>query len=152
MGRRLSVVGISLLALFLAGCVSSYEVEWIRAHELIQDMEAIELDEPDHPPDLPETGIVVNNHTARTLVVKLRRKEDEFLTIPPGASDSVPLVPGTYHYRIYQDPTADEPKTKAVYIDLSGTKKIVEKCVFVYDVFTEREVVSERRFREIRSR
>ena len=152
MGRLIFLPTACAFFLLLQGCVSSYQVEILKVNEMIQDMESIDLDQPDHPSDLPETGIVVNNKTDRTLLVKLRRKEEKVLSIAPGGSGSMELEPGTYHYRIYEDVDADEPKTKAVYIQLSGTKKIVEKCVFMYDVFTKKEVVDEKRFEKLRSR
>jgi hypothetical protein len=127
-------------------------VELIRAHEMIQDMEAIDLDQPDHSPDLPETGILVHNKTDRTLRVNLRRKDEKTFSVPPGGSGSLVLEPGIYHYRICEDASADAPKTKATYIDLKGTKNIPEKCLFTYEVFTERQVVGEKRFQELRSR
>ena len=137
---------------FLGGCISSYEVEIIKAHEMLQDMEAIELDQPDLASDLPETGIHVNNKTERTILVKMRRKKEQVMSIPPGASSSMALSPGKYHYMICEDETADEPRSKAIYIHLQGTKRIVEKCVFMYDVFTKKEVVDEKRLEELRSR
>ena len=85
-------------------------------------------------------------------VVKLRSKEERIMSVPPGGSGCMALSPGTYYYRIYEDMEAKEPKTKAVYIDLKGTKKIVDKCVFTYDVFTKKEVVDEKRFETLRSR
>jgi hypothetical protein len=144
--------GVSLLVGVAAGCVASYDVEIIRAHEMIQDMESIDLDQPDHPADLPETGILVNNKTDRTLRVILRRREEKSFSVPPGGSGSLALEPGIYHYRICQDAGSDAPKRKAYSIDLKGTRNIPEKCLFTYDVFTEKEVVSEKRFQELRSR
>ncbi len=141
------------MALFgAAGCISSYEVEILRANEMIQDMEAIELDEPDLSSHYPETGLVVNNQTSRTLIVKVRRKKERSVSVAPGASVSLALAPGTYRYKIYEDLEADEPKGKAVFIHLRGTKRIVEKCVFVYDVFTQSKVVDEKEFEKLRSR
>lgn len=143
----------SLLALlFLEGCISSYQVEIIKVHEMLQDMEAIEFDQPDHPSDLPETGIVVNNKTERTILVKMRRNKEQVMSVPPGGSSSMALSPGTYHYRICEDEGAAEPKSKAIYIELQGTKRIVEKCVFIYDVFTKEEIVDEKRLEQLRSR
>jgi hypothetical protein len=150
MKRFCAAFAIATLFLVLEGCVSSYEVEIIKVNEMIQDMEAIELDQPDHPSDLPENGIVVTNKTERTLLVKVRRKKERVMSIPPGESGSMALAPGTYHYRICEDVAAEEPKTKAIYIDLSGTKKIPEKCVFMYDVFTKKEVVDDDRLEKLR--
>ena len=150
--RRFLTVAMILYFSLLQGCISSYQVEILKVNEMIQDMEAIELDDPGHASDLPETGIAVNNRTERTLLVKLRRKEERIMSIPPGGSASMALEPGTYHYRIYEDVAADEPKTKAVFIELKGTRKIVEKCVFVYDVFTKKEVVDDKQFEKLRSR
>ena len=150
--RRFLVFVIVLAFSFLGGCISSHQVEILKINEMIQDMEAIELDDPDHASDLPENGIVVNNRTERTLLVKMRRKKERIMSIAPGGTGSMALEPGTYHYRIYEDEAADEPKTKAVYIELKGTRKIVEKCVFVYDVFTKKEVVDDKQFEKLRSR
>ena len=141
-----------LLFLIAGGCISSHEVEILKVNEMIQDMEAIELDDPDHASDFPQTGIVVNNQTERTLLVKMRRKKERIMSVAPGGSASMALEPGMYHYRIYEDEAADEPKTKAVFIELKGTRKIVEKCVFVYDVFTKKEVLDEKEFEKLRSR
>ena len=152
MNRRLFIVAIVFLISFLGSCISSYQVEILKVNEMIQDMEAIELDQPDHPSDLPENGIVVNNQTERTLLVKMRRKKERIMSIPPGGTGTMALEPGRYQYWIYEDEAADEPKTKAVYIELHGTRKIVEKCVFVYDVFTKKEVVDEKEFEKLRSR
>ena len=152
MRDRSSVFAVIVLFLLLGGCISSYEVEIIKVNEMIQDMEAIELDQPDHSSDLPDTGIVVTNRTERTLLVKMRRKKEDTISIPPGESGSMALTPGTYHYRICEDETADEPKTKAIYIELKGTKKIPEKCVFMYDVFTKKEVVDDKRLEQLRLR
>ncbi len=146
------IVGILLLFWFLGGCLSSHQVEFLKVNEMIQDMEAIELDQPDHPSDFPESGIVVNNQTERTLLVKVRRKKEQIMSVGPGGTGSMALEPGIYHYRIYEDEAADEPKTKAVFIQLAGTRKIVEKCVFVYDVFTRKEVVDDKEFEKLRSR
>jgi len=152
MRRAILIVGILLLFSFPGGCVSSYQVEILKINEMIQDMEAIELDEPDHASDFPETGIVVKNQTERTLLVKMRGKQERIMSIAPGGRGSMALEPGMYHYRIYEDEAADEPKTKAVFMELKGTRKIVEKCVFVYDVFTKKEVVDEKEFEKLRSR
>jgi hypothetical protein len=152
MMRRLFILAIVLVFSFLGGCISSHQVEILKVNEMIQDMEAIELDDPDHASDLPQTGIVVKNQTERTLLVKMRRKGEQIMSVPPGCSGSMALEPGMYHYRIYEDETADEPKTKAVFIELNGTRRIVEKCVFVYDVFTKKEVVDEKEFEKLRSR
>lgn len=148
--RRLLLIAIVLL--FSGGCISSYQVEILKVNEMIQDMEAIELDDPDHTSDLPETGIAVNNRTERTLLVQMRGKKEQIMSIAPGGSASMALEPGTYHYRIHEDEAADEPKTKAVYIELKGTRRIVEKCVFIYDVFTKMEVVDDKEFEKLRSR
>ena len=150
--RRFLILVIVLLFSFLGGCISSHQVEFLKVNEMIQDMEAIELDDPDHASDLPQTGIVVNNQTERTLLVKMRRKKEQTMSIAPGDSGSMALEPGMYHYSIYEDEAADEPKTKAVFIELKCTRKIVEKCVFVYDVFTKKEVVDENEFERLRSR
>ncbi len=152
MKNRFLVFALLLVFSPAAGCVSSYDVEILRANEMIQDMEAIELDQPDHDSDYPDNGIVVNNGTARTLIVKVRRKKEQSISIGPGASGSMALAPGKYHYKIYEDVEADEPKTKAVFIQLKGTKKIVEKCVFVYDVFTQSKVVDEKEFEKLQGR
>jgi hypothetical protein len=152
MMRRFLILVIVLLFSFLGGCISSHQVEFLKVNEMIQDMEAIDLDEPDHPSDFPESGIVVNNQTERTLLVKVRRKKEQIMSVGPGGTGSMALEPGIYHYRIYEDEAADEPKTKAVFIELKGTRKIVEKCVFVYDVFTRKEVVDDKEFEKLRSR
>jgi hypothetical protein len=146
------LIGILLLFSFLSGCMSSHQVEILKVNEMIQDMEAIEIDDPGHASDLPQNGIVVNNQTERTLLVKIRRKKERILSIAPGGTGSMALEPGMYHYKIYEDEAADEPKTKAVFIELKGTRRIVEKCVFVYDVFTKKEVVDEKEFERLRSR
>jgi hypothetical protein len=130
--------------------MSSHQVEIIKVNEMIQDMEAIELDAPDLASDLPETGIVVTNKTERTLRVWMRRKKERVMSIPPGDTGSMALEPGTYHYGIGEDERVDEPKTKAVYIELRGTKRIPEKCVFLYDVFTKKEVVDDKGLEELR--
>ncbi len=152
MRRRFLIFAIIIFFLFLEGCIYSHEVEILKVNEMIHDMEAIELDQPDHASDLPDSGIVVNNNTERTLLVKVRRKKEKIMSIAPGGSGTMALAPGTYHYRIYEDEAADEPKTKAVFIELRGTRKIVEKCVFVYNVFTKKEVVDEKEFEELLSR
>ena len=150
--RRFLILAIVLVFFLLGGCISSHQVEILKVNEMIQDMEAIELDDPDHASDLPQTGIAVNNQTERTLLVKMRRKKEHIMSVAPGGSGSMALEPGMYHYRIYEDEAADEPKTKAVFIELKGTRKIVEKCVFVYDVFTKKEVVDDKQFEKLRSR
>ena len=150
--RRFLIVTIVILFSFLGGCITSHQVEILKVNEMIQDMEAIELDDPEHATDFPETGIVVKNQTERTLLVKTRRKKERVMSVAPGGTGSMALEPGMYHYRIYEDEAAEEPKTKAVFIELKGTRKIVEKCVFVYDVFTKKEVVDEKEFEKLRSR
>ena len=152
MMRRLLILAIVLVFSFLGGCISSHQVEILKVNEMIQDMEAIELDDPDHASDLPQTGIAVNNQTERTLLVKMRRKKEHVMSVAPGGSGSMALEPGMYHYRIYEDEAADEPKTKAVFIELNGTRRIVEKCVFVYDVFTKKEVIADKEFEKLKSR
>ncbi|MGW8320149.1 MAG: hypothetical protein ACWGSD_01215 [Thermodesulfobacteriota bacterium] len=152
MRRAFLIVGTLLVFSFLEGCVSSYQVEILKVNEMIQDMEAIELDEPDHASDFPQSGIVVKNQTERTLLVIMRRKKEHVMSIAPGDTGSMALDPGMYRYKICEDEAADEPKTKAVFIELEGTRKIVEKCVFIYDVFTKKEVVGEKEFEKLRSR
>ena len=149
---RYLIITIVFLVSFLGGCITSHQVEFLKVNEMIQDMEAIELDEPDHASDFPENGIVVNNQTERTLLVKMRGKQERIMSIAPGGTGSMALEPGMYHYKIYEDEAADEPKTKAVLIELEGTRKIVEKCVFIYDVFSKKEVVGEKEFEKLRSR
>ncbi len=139
-------------SLALGSCISSHTVQILKAHEMIQDMEAIELDEPDHPSDLPETGILVNNKTDRTILVRMRRKQERVVSIPPGGSAVMALAPGRYHYSISADEGVKEPGSKAIYIPLRGTRKIVEKCVFMYDVFTKKEVVDDQGLESLRSR
>ena len=149
---RFLIVAIVILFSFLGGCITSHQVEILKVNEMIQDMEAIELDDPEHASDFPETGIVVKNQTERTLLVKTRRKKERVMSVAPGGTGSMALEPGLYHYRIYEDEAAEEPKTKAVFIELKGTRKIVEKCVFVYDVFTKKEVVDDKEFEKLRAR
>jgi len=149
---RLLLVPVFLVAWLPAGCISSYEVQIIKVHEMIQDMEAIELDQPDHPQDLTETGIAVVNNTDRTLRVKMRGKTEQILSVSPGESSSMALAPGNYHYRIYADETGKEPQSKAITIDLKGTKRIVEKCLYTFDVFTQNEVVNEKELEKLRTR
>jgi len=152
MMHRYLIITIVLLVSLLGGCITSHQVEILKVNEMIQDMEAIELDDPDHTSDFPENGIVVNNRTERTLLVKMRGKKERIMSVAPQATGSMALEPGMYHYRIYEDEAADEPKTKAVFIELEGTRRIVEKCVFVYDVFTKKEVVDDKEFEKLRSR
>ena len=57
MKSYLILVHFILVALCLGGCIGSYNVQIIKVHEMIQDMEAIELDEPERASELPETGI-----------------------------------------------------------------------------------------------
>jgi hypothetical protein len=152
MRYALSLFGVLLLSGLLGGCISSHQVEILKVNEMIQDMESIELDDPDRAQDLPESGIVVNNGTERTLLVKMRRKKEHVVSVPPGGSRTLALEPGMYHYRFSEDDSSEEPKTKAVYIDLTGTRRIPEKCVFVYDVFTKQEVVDDKEFEKLRSR
>ena len=146
------LVSFILVSLCLAGCISSYNVHIIKVHEMIQDMEAIELDEPERASELPETGILVNNKTETTLQVKMRGKEEQIITIPPGGSGMMALNPGNYHYRIAAAEDAKGEKSKAIYIDLKGTKKIVGKILYIYDVFTKQEVMKEKELEELRSR
>ena len=152
MTRCFLVVAIVFFVSFLGGCITSHQVEFLKVNEMIQDMEAIELDDPEHTSDFPENGIVVNNQTERTLLVKMRGKKEQIISVTPGGTGSMALEPGMYHYKIYEDEAADEPKTKAVFIKLEGTRKIVEKCVFVYDVFTKKEVVGDKELEKLRSR
>lgn len=147
--RRLLLVSVFLFPWLLAGCLSSYEVRIIKVHEMIQDLEEIE---PDQPQDLRETGIIVFNNTDRTLRVTMRGRKEETLRVPPGESGSMALAPGNYHYGIYADATEDAPKSKAVYIQLRGNKRIVEKCLYTFDVFTQREVVNENELERLRVR
>lgn len=147
--RRLLLVSVFLFPWLLAGCLSSYEVRIIKVHEMIQDLEEIE---PDQPQDLRETGIIVFNNTDRTLRVTMRGRKEETLRVPPGESGSMALAPGNYHYGIYADATEDAPKSKAVYIQLRGNKRIVEKCLYTFDVFTQMEVVNENELERLRVR
>ena len=143
---------IILLSMCLAGCISSYNVHIIKVHEMIQDMEAIEVDEPERASELPETGIVVNNKTDTTIEVKMRGKREQIITVPPGGSGSMALNPGNYHYKITPAEDTKGKKSKAIYIDLKGTKRIVEKILYIYDVFTKQEVVKEKELEQLRSR
>jgi len=150
--RRLLLAPIFFSLWLLAGCISSYEVHVIKVHEMIQDLEEIEPDQPDQPQDLRETGIIVFNNTDRTLRVTMRGRKEETLRVPPGESGSMALAPGNYHYGIYADATEDAPKSKAVYIQLRGNKRIVEKCLYTFDVFTQREIVNENELERLRVR
>jgi hypothetical protein len=115
-------------------------------------MEAIELDEPERASELPQTGILVNNKTDTTIRVKMRGKKEEIISVPPGGSGMMALAPGNYHYKIAAEEAAEGKKSKDIYIDLKGTKKIVGKILYVYDVFTKQEVMKDRELEELRSR
>lgn len=132
--------------------MTSHTVQVIKAQEMIQDMEAIELDETNLPAGLPETGIVVNNKTDRSILVTMRRKQERSMSVPPGGSSVMALAPGMYHYSISADEGGKGPGSKTLYVPLRGTRKIVEKCVFVYDVFTRKRVVDDNEFEDLRSR
>ena len=149
---RFLFVMLILSFLLLGGCLSSYEVEIIKVHEMIQDMEAIELDEPERASELPETGILVNNKTDTTIQVTMRGKKEQVVTVPPGGSGKMALTPGNYHYKIAAEEATKEKKSKGIYIDLKGTKKIVGKILYIYDVFTKQEVVKEKELEHLRSR
>lgn len=149
----LLLVAFVLLFAFQAGCgLGTYEVHIIKVHEMIQDMEAIELDDPERASELPETGVVVNNKTDTTLRVKMRGKEEQFVTVPPGGSAAMALRPGNYHYRISSEEVTKGERAKGIYVDLRGTKKIVEKILYIYDVFTKQEVMKEKELEALRSR
>jgi len=152
MRTYLFLVCLLLLSLCLAGCISSYNVHIIKVHEMIQDMEAIEMYEPERALELPETGVLVNNKTDTTIQVMMRGKKEQIISIPAGESGSMPLPPGRYHYKIGPAPAAEGEKSKAIYIDLRGRKTIVEKILYVYDVFTKEEVMQEKELEELRSR
>jgi hypothetical protein len=127
-------------------------VHIVKAHEMIEDMEAVELYEPERASELPETGVLVNNKTDTTIQVKMRGKKEQIISIPPGESGSMALLPGRYHYKIGPAPVAEGEKSKAIYIDLKGRKTIVEKILYIYDVFTKEEVMQEKELEELRSR
>lgn len=144
--------GTLVLAL-LAGCgLTTYNVHIIKVHEMIQDMEAIELDEPDLAPDLPETGILVHNKTDTAVQVTVRKNKEKSITVPPGGSAAMALEPGSYHYTFAADEAAGGEKSKEIYIALRGYKKIVGKILYIYDVVTKEEVVKEKELEELRSR
>lgn len=145
------VHGILVFAL-LTGCVATYNVHIIKVHEMIQDMEAIELDEPELASDLPETGIVVNNKTDTAIQLTMRKNKEQSITVPPGGSAVMALEPGSYHYAFAADKAAAGGKSKEIYIALRGYKKIVGKILYIYDVFTRQEVVKEKELEELRSR
>jgi hypothetical protein len=119
---------------------------------MIQDMEAIELDAPERASELPETGILVNNKTDTTIQVKMRGKKEQLITVPPGGSGKMALAPGNYHYRIAAAEATKGKKSKAIYVDLKGTKRIVSKILYIYDVFTKQEVMKEKELEQLRSR
>jgi len=152
MRTYLFLASLILPSLCLAGCISSYNVHIVKAHEMIQDMEAIEMYEPERASELPETGILVNNKTDTTIQVMMRGKKEQIILIPPGGSGSMALRPGRYHYKIGPAPAAKGEKSKAIYIDLKGRKTIVEKILYVYDIFTKQEVMNEKELEELRSR
>jgi hypothetical protein len=152
MRSHLFLVLLILVSLCLGGCISSYSVHIIKVHEMIQDMEAIELDEPERASELPETGILVNNKTDTTIQVTMRGKKEQVVTVPPGGSGKMALTPGNYHYKIAAEEAIKGKNSKGIYIDLRGTKKIVGKILYIYDVFTKQEVVKEKELAELRSR
>jgi hypothetical protein len=149
---RVLMAGTLVLAL-LAGCgLTTYNVSILKVHEMMQDMEAIELDEPELAPDLPETGILVHNKTDTTIQVTVRKNKEQSITVPPGGSAAMALEPGSYHYTIAADEAAAGGKSKKIYIALRGYKKIVGKILYIYDVVTKQEVVKEKELEELRSR
>ena len=152
MKSYLILVHFILVALCLGGCISSHNVHIIKVHEMIQDMEAIELDDPERASELPETGILVNNKTDTTIQVKMRGKKEQIITVLPGGSGTMALTPGNYHYKIAAEEATKGEKSKGIYIDLRGTKKIVGKILYIYDVFTKQEVVKEKELEQLRSR
>jgi len=152
MRTYLFLVSLILLSFCLTGCISSYNVHIIKVHEMIQDMEAIEMYESERASELPETGVLANNKTDTTIQVMMRGKKEQAISIPPGESRSMALHPGRYHYKIGPAPPAKGEKSKAIYIDLKGRKTIVEKILYVYDVFTKQEVMNEKELEELRSR
>jgi hypothetical protein len=142
-----------LVSALVAGCgLTTYNVQIIKVHEMIQDMEAIELDDPERAGELPETGILVNNKTDTTIRVKVRRKKEQFIDVPPGGSATMALDPGQYHYNFGAAPVEEGKKSKEIYINLRGTKKVVGKILYIYDVVTKHEVVKEKELEELRSR
>jgi len=148
----LVLVHFVLVSLCLGGCISSYNVHIIKVHEMIQDMEAIELDEPESASELPETGILVNNKTDTTIQVKMRGQKEQIITVPPSGSGMMALAPGSYHYKIAAEEATKGKKSEGIYIDLRGTKRIAAKILYIYDVFTKQEVVKEGELERLRSR
>ena len=82
----------------------------------------------------------------------MRRKKEQIIEIPPGGSATMALDPGQYHYRFGAAPSEQGKKSKEIYIDLKGTKKIVGKILYIYDVITKQEVMKEKEIEELRSR
>ncbi len=151
-GRRLfPVIWVMLGSLLVEGCMGTYHVRFLKAREMIQDMETIALDQPDHPSGLPETGILVRNHTDVPLLVEMRGKGLEERRVPPGGSASMALLPGRYYYRVSRAETGDG-KTEPLYIPLEGNKRIVEKCLYIYDVSTREEIVDGEELKRLRAR
>ena len=148
-----SLVPAVLVFALLAGCgLTTHNVHIIKVHEMIQDMETIELDDPERAAELPETGILVNNKTDTTIQVKMRRKRVQTIDIPPGGSATMALDPGQYHYNFGAAPSEEGEKSEEIYIDLRGTKKVVGKILYIYDVITKQEVVKEKELEELRSK
>jgi hypothetical protein len=145
-------VWIPLGLLCLAGCAATYDVRIIKVHEIIQDMETVELDDPGRDPSLPETGILVKNRTDTTIEVKMRGKGEQAVSVSPGGSSSMALGPGNYHYKIAEGQAKNGRKSKDIYIELQGSKKISDKCLYILDVFTKSEVVKEKELEKLRSR
>jgi hypothetical protein len=142
-----------LVSFCVAGCgLGTYNVHIIKVHEMIQDMEAIELDQPERASELPETGVLVNNKTDITIRVKMRGKKEQMITVAPGGSATVALSPGNYHYKISDEESAKGKKSKTIYIELKGTKKITGKILYIYDVFTKQEIVRGKELEKLRSR
>ena len=152
MNWRLLVIWMLLGPLCLAGCMATYNVRIIKVHEIMQDMEAIELDDPDRDPGLPETGILVKNRTDATIELKMRGKGEQVLSVSPGGSSSMALSPGNYNYRISEREAKDGRKSKEIYIELQGSKKISDRCLYILDVFTKSEIVKEKELEKLRSR
>jgi hypothetical protein len=102
----------------------------IQISEVIEDVEAIEIYEPENNSSLPDTGFVVQNETDRIVIMKISGEIERTLVTSAGNLGVEALPVGSYNYSFF---TLEDGELE----DLSGKRVVRKKCRYFYRLYVK---------------
>ena len=97
--------------------------------EMIEDVETLEMYEPESASGFPDTGFIIQNDADRAVVMKIEGKINKTLVVSPGNLSIEALPVGKYSYSFY---TAEDGLLES----LSGKRTVRHKLRYLFKLYT----------------